>query len=427
MAAIGDVFMSGKMGQGAGKKRRWIWFAIIPVIILGVLGISSILLTASVYLAVYLLLSSLPVRSLKNRENLRLFVLFTLLSLFSAELFLKYVQRSHLTYAEQNGAFFYVSEYKQYRLQNWARKWLFSDEEPQVTRHRPHSMETIGNSEFSFAHQYNSLGLRGPEPMPGKDGQLRILALGDSFTEGVGAAEENTWPAALERQLSGRPVSQQAPVVVNGGVNSTDPFAEFWLFKKVLQPYEPHIILLAVNSTDITDYIWRGGLERFHKGQLRYRSGPRWEFVYQFSYLFRAFIHNIAGKNWMLLSDDEVKELEREAYEALTRLIIDEFLPLTSTSSSKLVVFLHPTLQEIHTGHPELQEWLASISETTPQLSTIDLIADFQDYFDRNEQRAAEYYWPIDRHHNARGYQLLAERLAQHPNFRAVQESFSQH
>jgi lysophospholipase L1-like esterase len=57
----------------------------------------------------------------------------------------------------------------------------------------------------SFSVRTNSLGFRGPEPVPGG-----VLCLGDSTTFGWGVEEEQAWPARLAA-LTGAPV-------VNGGV-----------------------------------------------------------------------------------------------------------------------------------------------------------------------------------------------------------------
>src|SRR6185436_4496340 len=56
-------------------------------------------------------------------------------------------------------------------------------------------------AEFDTEVETNREGLRGPEVGPKPAGGLRILAIGDSFTFGVGARQEETWPARLERRM----------------------------------------------------------------------------------------------------------------------------------------------------------------------------------------------------------------------------------
>jgi lysophospholipase L1-like esterase len=66
-------------------------------------------------------------------------------------------------------------------------------------------------------YRTNSLGFRDHEfSLERKPGELRILALGDSFTFGSGVQLDDTWPEVLERELRSR---RSSPVeVVNAGL-----------------------------------------------------------------------------------------------------------------------------------------------------------------------------------------------------------------
>src|SRR5512144_3412395 len=55
-------------------------------------------------------------------------------------------------------------------------------------------------------YQYNSLGMRGPEPSPKRAGTTRIVTLGDSVTLGTGVADENTYPNQLAKLVADRGV-----------------------------------------------------------------------------------------------------------------------------------------------------------------------------------------------------------------------------
>src|SRR5690606_2019077 len=65
---------------------------------------------------------------------------------------------------------------------------------------------------FEAEYRLNSLGTRGPEPVPAAHGGLTTLALGCSLTFGTGAAEGEPWPDALGRRLG------EGSVVLNGAV-----------------------------------------------------------------------------------------------------------------------------------------------------------------------------------------------------------------
>jgi lysophospholipase L1-like esterase len=79
---------------------------------------------------------------------------------------------------------------------------LYEPDGPRRYRIAPGFRGRITNQvEFDTEIAVNREGLRGPEIGPKPAGELRILAIGDSFTFGVGARERETWPARLEQRL----------------------------------------------------------------------------------------------------------------------------------------------------------------------------------------------------------------------------------
>jgi lysophospholipase L1-like esterase len=75
----------------------------------------------------------------------------------------------------------------------------------------------VSTIEYSASVRINSKGHRGPELGAKAPGELRLLALGDSFTLGVQVEEEQTFSALLEAKLTaslGRPVR-----IINAGVD----------------------------------------------------------------------------------------------------------------------------------------------------------------------------------------------------------------
>lgn len=79
---------------------------------------------------------------------------------------------------------------------------LYQPDTPRRYRIAPGFRGRITNqAEFDTEVVTNREGLRGPEVGPKPAGGLRVLAIGDSFTFGVGAKQDETWPARLERQM----------------------------------------------------------------------------------------------------------------------------------------------------------------------------------------------------------------------------------
>ncbi len=99
---------------------------------------------------------------------------------------------------------------------------------------------------YCVAFRYNRLRLRGPEIQPPRDGVRRIAVLGDSFTEGQGVKEDDTYPRVLERLLNAGGGRWE---VLNCGRRASD-FPELLAeFEGVLQ-LDPEIVVYGMVPND---------------------------------------------------------------------------------------------------------------------------------------------------------------------------------
>jgi hypothetical protein len=133
----------------------------------------------------------------------------------------------------------------------------------------------LKSEEYKFMRVINSEGLADREHTPAKSvGEYRILALGDSLTEGDGAHADSTWLKFLERNLKKYPI-QRNLTFMNAGVCGSDPFYSYVLLKDRLIRYKPDLVLLALNASDLNDLLIRGGMERFlPDGSVKYKNPP---------------------------------------------------------------------------------------------------------------------------------------------------------
>jgi lysophospholipase L1-like esterase len=87
-------------------------------------------------------------------------------------------------------------------------------------RLHPNTKASIHNhtlSKIDVQINVNSLGLRGPDLGPKQDGEIRILAFGDSITFGDYMEEAETIPALLQKSLEAR---AKKVVVLNAALMS---------------------------------------------------------------------------------------------------------------------------------------------------------------------------------------------------------------
>jgi lysophospholipase L1-like esterase len=275
-----------------------------------------------------------------------------------------------------------------------------------VWRTNPHY---ITKTEFKYIRPTNNEGLPDSNWTTTQySGIKKIMAIGDSFTEGDGAAYDSTYPAFLKQNLLS---NGQNVYMMNAAVCGSDPFYNYIIFKEQLLKYKPDIVIQMLSSTDIlTDYMTRGGLERFIGDSVSYRKPPKLETLYALSYTSRLFF-NAAGYNEFLLNQNEINALKNEADTAFAKLF-EYYANLCRQNNIKLVLVLRPDNNEVTDNRYvyNFDKILTSINAKT-DITFIDLLPQYKQYIANKHTKPQMYYWPIDGHHNATGYKMLADAV----------------
>ncbi len=101
----------------------------------------------------------------------------------------------------------------------------------------------------------NEDGLRSTYPREEFRGYShRMAILGDSFTFGKFVRQEATFPAVLEKVLRDR-LHTDHVAVLNAGVISYSPLLEERLYDGIVRHYDPTLVILVLDATDIGDDI----------------------------------------------------------------------------------------------------------------------------------------------------------------------------
>src|SRR5262245_20284626 len=120
------------------------------------------------------------------------------------------------------------------------------------TRGRRNDVRRIERAEFSVDVRLNGLGFREPRlPSPKPPGVLRIVALGDSFTQGYGVEEYEAWPRRLETTLDARHPGRYQ--VANLGVPGTNPRDQLSHLRDPGLAYQPDVVLVTVMGNDVQE------------------------------------------------------------------------------------------------------------------------------------------------------------------------------
>lgn len=107
-------------------------------------------------------------------------------------------------------------------------------------RFRPGAQGLFHESEFSI----NSHGLRNREFPLEKDGQYRIVALGESTTMGATLQKnDRPWPVALEEQIRGNPDAPRPIEVINAGVSAYTLADGLILLRETVLPMKPDLLI----------------------------------------------------------------------------------------------------------------------------------------------------------------------------------------
>lgn len=272
----------------------------------------------------------------------------------------------------------------------------------------PHQTYNLKSSEFNFQRTSNSLGFSDAEWNKEKnDSTVRILCLGDSFTEGDGAAYDSTYVSFLKRSLQQR---NQHIEVLNGGFRGSDPFFNFKYLKDVLIEYQPDIILQSFTTNDLYyDILIRGGIERFQEdGTLRFRKNYLWEPIYAMSFISRIFIQVGGGFDKYLIKRSEYTKFKEDATTKTIQLFQD-YQTFTEDHQIELIPFTMPFNQ----GIDKSQENTVFYQKFKKEFAHFDLkFYNLQDCYARTTQNDnaiyKKYFWEKDGHHNAQGYKMMA-------------------
>lgn len=265
----------------------------------------------------------------------------------------------------------------------------------------PHEISSDEKVEFTFKRETNSEGFFDKEWLLVSPRKRRIACLGDSFTQGMGASPDSSYPAVLESLLG------DTVEVMNCGIAGSDPFYERNRLKRDLLKFKPDIVLFAINSSDVFDVVMRLGEQRFSKNyDQTKRKEPWWLPIYAQSYVFRLIIHQGLGYDWAFMTEqDRVKEEAGAIIELKHNL--DRCVELCKANNIQCVFLFTPMRGEltIPMQTEPVEQYAAKQGYS---------FINARDFFIKaglNDNNSDKYFWPIDGHNKPAGYALIAKAI----------------
>lgn len=328
---------------------------------------------------------------------------------------------------------------------------LYVPDPPRRYRLQPGFRGTVSNRvEFDTRVAINREGLRGPEIGPKSPGTLRVLVLGDSFAFGVGAQENETYPARLQEILRSRGV--RAEVLNAGAPGYGVPDEAAWL-KRWGKPLDPDVILVTVFiGNDLQDAV-PGPKPMAVDGALVMpgeKAGSLSRWLYYHSQLFvliknsslGASLRRLLGRPEPLETRQQREEFDLYAKDGTSEMVrqgaaeTERAVAALAADAGKarVLAVIIPSLIQVdpHRWQANLQRFgldPARYDRIRPNEIFRGIFArhgipvvDLTEPFSQALAKGQKIYYSLDQHLTPAGYRLAAERIGgelsspSHPN-----------
>lgn len=290
----------------------------------------------------------------------------------------------------------------------------------------PHQVASQDLKEYSYSIMANNEGLLDKDFVVAKRKRsVRIMVMGDSFVQGMGAGIDSTLPKLLEGVLRKQYGDALDIEVWNCGIGNSDPVFEYKLLADRLMKYSPDYVIDVINTTDISDVMLRGGFNRFKADStVSYNPPPAIEPLYEHSFLVRRVMHDVLGYDWMFMRPAQEHEATMQSIKEIDDVLM-RFRSLCATNKIPLLVAFLPRDKELLSANKYGLEGLIGFCDSV-HIPHTDIRPCLQAKgFDG--EKAKLLYWPIDGHCNGDGYRHFAECLSASlvPYFDSVADSKS--
>ncbi len=270
-------------------------------------------------------------------------------------------------------------------------------------------------SEFSVSYQYNAQGLRDRERAIAKPNNVvRILGLGDSFTEGVGVDAPDTYLAQLEELLRAEIERPRGVDVVKAGVAGYDTEAERLFLEHYGVHYQPDLVIVGFTGTDVFEAALGRYLVLSKQGHLLSRGahaiGPWGVELYVRSRAARIALRWIvdrSSKETMFVKripEERQHELRRLGWQRIDQ-ELSRILEISSAAGGQLVVLYIPVKLGFD-GYAEEESTRLANWSRAHDVTFVDMLPVFTGRPD-----SARFFYPRDGHCTPAGNRVIAEEL----------------
>lgn len=229
-------------------------------------------------------------------------------------------------------------------------------------------------------------------------GVFRIIALGDSFTQGAFVNVSNSYPKQLEKLLNGNIKCDNISKfeVLNFGVGGYDISyaAERFLTSGV--KYNPDLILWFIKDDDFDEIteLTHGRANKYYDSltENEKRDLSKWNRYNEMSPELRNSNMSLWDKLYLVAKTDLLKELGRKKFSELQTQAVESVVKKTE---SPIIMLTFPFTSKTN------KNTIISWKKAHNNIFYFDGLSDIY--------KLGGSYRPIDEHPNKKGYQLIAE------------------
>lgn len=256
----------------------------------------------------------------------------------------------------------------------------------------------------AIAVESNALGFRDlPFEVAKAPGELRVLALGDSFTYGLGVPLELTWTQQLERQLA---AAHDGPVqVINGGWSGTSPADWVGWFETDGVLFRPDLVVVGLCLNDLSPKV----------PMLAYPAAEPEPWLGGVSELLNHVQREIEQRRLMREPRDYGALVrEDDTFWQASQAALRQIAAVAAEHDARLAVVVLPMMSSLNDLYPYrgLHDMAAAFCADA-QIPTLDLLPQF---LGRPEREL--WVHPTDQHPNDVAHAMIATSIA-----KFVQES----
>lgn len=270
----------------------------------------------------------------------------------------------------------------------------------------------------------DAYGNRGPgHPLAKPAGKVRILALGDSFTEGIQVSETELFTAQIEK-------AEANFDVVNAGVGGYGTVQEYLYLKSEGMQFHPDLVLLMFYENDLSDNLLSYSPGIGPRPYATIQSGnvqvvesivtsefERFvlplpfaivlnKYSYVYGFLNTRVYQPLYAQRMRQLQQSDLQRLDAETRYHVFFAMLDKLTDYLQKQSVSLVVVLIPTSDEVASGRADVHQIISEhcLADNINCLSLIER-------FHKETSTGAQLYFREDIHWTAEGHKVAADEI----------------